>query len=99
MRYNLKPWIACILTLLAVAPFVFFSFHAQSPIDYFARRYDRLEVLAACAFTFPFFLLLSFSPRFARHCARDPHRADETMTTGRYVLLIIPLIVVVCLVL
>ena len=99
MRYNLKPWIACILTLLAIAPFVFFSFRAQSPLDYFSRRYDDLEVLFACAFTLPFFLLLSFSANFARLCARDAARANETMTTGRYVLVILSVIVLICLVL
>jgi hypothetical protein len=77
MKYNLKLSVSCLLALLAAAPFVYYLVR---PIDGFRMHY-KAELLAS-ALTLPVFLLLSFSPRFARLCARRPERVAETSATA-----------------
>ena len=86
MRYNLKFSVGFLIVVLAVAPFVYFQFRADDDvIQYFDRRYQILDALVACALTLPILLLIGFSPAFARMCARDASRVGETISTARYV--------------
>ncbi len=97
-KYNLKLWVSCLLIFLAVAPFVFFYYRAEDVIQYFHRRYNVLDATVACIFTLPLLLLIGFSPRVARFCARDLSRVSETATTARYLACLTSAILVLCVV-
>ena len=98
MKYNLKFWIGCALVSLAIGPFVYFHYRAEDAIQYFDGRYDVLDVMAACSLTLPILLSISFSPRFARFCAKDVNRVAETISTARYTSCIAALALMWCLV-
>lgn len=89
MKYNLKFSVGFLIVSLAVAPFVYFHFRADDVIQYFDRRYRILDAIVACALTLPILLLISFSPAFARMCARDVSRVGETISTVRYASLLV----------
>jgi len=98
MKYNLKFVIGLLLVVLAISPFVYFHFRADDALEYFARDYFILEAVVACVLTLPILLLISFSPGFARCCARDVSRVNETISTARYVSCIVTLVLVMSLV-
>jgi hypothetical protein len=95
MRYNLKISVSFLIVTLAVAPFVYFHFRAEDVVQYFDQRYQILDALVACALTLPILLLIGFNPAFARMCAKDVSRVDETISTARYTSVLVTLMLLV----
>ena len=93
MKYNLRLPISCLLGLLAAGPFIYYFIQPIAEL----RVHYRAELLAS-VLTLPILLMLSFNPRFARFCARDPAFVHATSTTARYVSFIVFVVLVLSMV-
>lgn len=93
-KYNIKVWLAVVVSIVAVSPFVWLNAISDGPLDHFDRRFDRLDMLIASFIGFTFFGAIVTSQAFARFCARDPARLSETIDTARYCSVICGLIFV-----
>jgi hypothetical protein len=82
LKYNIKVWIAVVVSAFVVAPFVWLLAISTGPLDYFDRRFDRLDLLIASFVGLAFFVFIAASKSFAHFCARDPARVFETIATA-----------------